>query len=120
MWDELTKGRKTRPYWTKSQIVVKLKHLDRELDSAFNAFEKLLIEKHGSTLDGWKTYEVAQGGVCTITEKTFLEQTKALGYSGDPLALFKMLRPDTGRNHLVYKDLWPAQLIVPEPPPKYI
>jgi len=84
---------------------ITLKELDPATAQAFEELERLLTESHGSTKEGWrKVFDADRSGQCQMPK--FAAGCRALGYSGDAEALFRLLIPETGRKHLSYKDLW--------------
>lgn len=86
---------------------VSFKDLDPETAEAFEEFEKLLILKYGTALQGWRQcFEKPAPANVTVDEEKFVRQCNALGYRGDARMLFKATRPDPGINVRTYEDLW--------------
>merc|ERR1712008_560129 len=85
---------------------ITLHDLDDETAEAFGEFERLLLEKHGSTRIGWRTAFDVQG-IHRCDSKRFAAQCRALGYTGDAMRLFGKI--STGMN-LRSRPPWPRAL----------
>eukprot|EP00928_Gymnodinium_smaydae_P042025 TRINITY_DN2836_c1_g2_i2.p1 TRINITY_DN2836_c1_g2~~TRINITY_DN2836_c1_g2_i2.p1 ORF type:complete len:1297 (+),score=271.84 TRINITY_DN2836_c1_g2_i2:114-4004(+) len=86
---------------------VRLRNFDAETWEAFSAFEKLCIEKHGSTKAAWKKVFDPKNQKMGLTLPRFTRACKTLGYPEKPDKLYKLLRPEPTRTELCYDDLWP-------------
>jgi len=84
---------------------VTLQELDPATGSAIAAFESFLKEKHMTTKKGWKeAFEL--NNTVLVDEKKFVAVCEKLGLEYDARAVFKLLRPEAGRPHLTYEDVW--------------
>jgi hypothetical protein len=84
---------------------ISLKEVDADCAALFNPLEQLLIEKYGSTKEGWRNVFDKEGSL-TCEQDKFVERCQAIGFAGDAEKLFKLLRPEAGRAFLTYDDLW--------------
>eukprot|EP00747_Dinoflagellata_sp_TGD_P108845 gnl/TRDRNA2_/TRDRNA2_170538_c1_seq1.p1 gnl/TRDRNA2_/TRDRNA2_170538_c1~~gnl/TRDRNA2_/TRDRNA2_170538_c1_seq1.p1 ORF type:complete len:954 (+),score=191.39 gnl/TRDRNA2_/TRDRNA2_170538_c1_seq1:1-2862(+) len=84
---------------------ISIHELDFDLGEAFEEFENLLIEQYGSTKEGWRKGLDLKGSL-RLEEEDWCKRLRAIGYSKDPLKLYKMLRPEPGRAYLTYDDIW--------------
>merc|ERR1712147_610630 len=74
---------------------ISLIELDPEAGQAFGEFERLLIEKHGSTKEGWyKAFDISKS--VRVEKPKFVAQCKALGFTGDATRLFELMIPFPG------------------------
>jgi len=96
LWDELDKDKNK---------LISLDEIDPEVGMAFAGLEKCLLDKYGNTKVGWKK-EFDKDNSLRCDKKTFLAGCKALAVPGDHERLFKLLKPEPGRPHLAYEDLW--------------
>jgi len=80
---------------------------DLETCEMFGSWEESIIEKYGSTLEGWrKCFEQPEPRGPWVEESKFIRQCRELGWSGNARKLFKLVRPEPGRKYLTYEDLW--------------
>lgn len=84
---------------------ISLFELDPETAEGFNTLERLLLENYSTTKEGWKKVFDYDASIRCDKEK-FVAQCKVLGYPGDAAKLFALLKPEPGRIHLSYDDLW--------------
>eukprot|EP00931_Biecheleriopsis_adriatica_P102796 TRINITY_DN77725_c0_g1_i1.p1 TRINITY_DN77725_c0_g1~~TRINITY_DN77725_c0_g1_i1.p1 ORF type:complete len:1764 (-),score=486.63 TRINITY_DN77725_c0_g1_i1:84-5375(-) len=104
--------RHVRELWSELDRVkngqIGLADIDPEVDQLFRELEQLLIDKYGSTVNGWRQcFQLPPPKCKQVDEDKFTRQCAALGMTGDGAKLFKLLRPENGRQkHLVFEDLW--------------
>jgi len=84
---------------------ITLNELDAEVAQLFNPLEQLLVDRFGSTRNGWRKVFDKEGSMHCDRDK-FVAQCKAVGFEGDADKLFKLVRPEPGRHYLQYDDLW--------------
>jgi len=90
---------------TNSDGQISLFELDPECSQLFNPLEQLLVEKCGSTKEGWRQV-FDKENILRCERGKFVTQCKVLGFQGDANRLFTLLRPEPGRTYLAYDDLW--------------
>jgi len=84
---------------------ISLNEMDPECAKLFNLLEQLLVENYGSTKDGWRKVFDKENRLRCDREQ-FVSKCEAIGFEGDADKLFKLLRPEPGRNLLAFDDLW--------------
>uniref|UniRef100_A0A7S4S6F6 EF-hand domain-containing protein n=1 Tax=Alexandrium monilatum TaxID=311494 RepID=A0A7S4S6F6_9DINO len=85
---------------------ISLKEIDPETAELFGELERLLLDRHGSTKEGWRRVFLPTGSPW-CEQETFVEQCKVMGFSGDADRLYHLIKPEAGRRCLTYEDLWP-------------
>jgi len=83
-----------------------LADLDVEQHQAISDFLSLLLEKYGSTLEGWRQgLDVA--GTHRLEEKEFVARCQEIGYTGNARKLFRWLRVDPHHKFVTLKEIDP-------------
>jgi len=84
---------------------ISLQEMDPEAAALFGRLETTLLERYGSTREGWKKVFLHTG--CPWCEQDkFIEQCKGLGLEDEAERFYVLVKPEAGRRYLTYEDLW--------------
>lgn len=82
---------------------ITFRDLDPETDALLVDLHARLVEKYGSLMSAWlKSFDRLGNG--TVNEAQFSRACSEAGFAGDAAHLFRLLRPDAGRNFICLED----------------
>merc|ERR1719321_1944116 len=88
--------------------IISLRELDAEVGEAVGELFKILLDKFGSIVEGWKKGLDADGNGW-LDKDEFVKKCKDTGYTGNAKRLFHFLQPEPGRRHITLDDFGPKE-----------